>query len=79
MLLLAQTTQPTTMSLADWIIPLIPWVVVFGIVAVVFRRVIGRQNRITAEHIERMRLHMLAVEAKLDRLIEQGERRSGGA
>jgi Tfp pilus assembly protein PilX len=77
MMLLAQT-QPTTTNLSDLIVPLIPWVVVFGIIVVVFRKLIVRQNRMTAEHIERMRQHMLAVEAKLDRLIEQGERRSGG-
>jgi hypothetical protein len=33
----------------------------------------------TAQHVERMRHHMAAVEAKLDRLIEIGERRGGGA
>jgi hypothetical protein len=77
MTLLAQT-QPTSVSLTEILIPLIPWVVVFGVIVVVFRRLIGRQNRMTAEHIERMRQHMIAVETKLDRLIEQGERRSAG-
>jgi hypothetical protein len=71
-------TQPTVIPLGDFLVTLLPWVVVFGVMLFVFRRVIVRQNRMTAEHIERMRQHMIAVEAKLDRLIEQGDRRGGG-
>ena len=75
MLLLAQT-QPTTTNLVEFLVSLIPWIIILGIILVSFRLVIRRNIRMTTEHIERMRQHMIAVESKLDRLVEQGERRS---
>ena len=74
-----QTPPPQTINLVEALLPLIPWLVVFFIVVLVIGRTIRRQNQVTAQHVERMRHHMAAVEAKLDRLIEIGERRGGGA
>ncbi len=71
-------TQPTTTNLLDLLIALIPWLILFPFLWYVVFRFARRQTRMNVEHIERMRQHMLAVEAKLDRLIAQGERRGGG-
>jgi Tfp pilus assembly protein PilW len=76
-LLLATRTPTPTVTLGEFLISLIPWLLILGFVIVVFWGT-RRQYRINAQHVERMRLHMAAVEAKLDRLIELSERRSGG-
>ena len=72
-MLIAQTTQ-TTINLADFVVPLIPWIVVFVLVWFVVLRMLRGQN----SHMQRAREHWEAVENKLDRLIDIAERRDKG-
>ncbi len=72
-MLIAQTTQ-TTINVADFVLPLIPWVVVFVFVWFVVLRMLRGQNA----QMRRAREHWEAVEKKLDRLIDIAERRDKG-
>ncbi len=72
-MLIAQTTQ-TTINVADFLLPLIPWVLVFIFVWFFVFRMLRGQN----SHMRRAQEHWRAVEAKLDRLIEIAERRDKG-
>jgi flagellar biosynthesis/type III secretory pathway M-ring protein FliF/YscJ len=72
-MLIAQTTQTTT-NVADFVLPLIPWIVVFIFVWFVVLRMRRGQNA----HMRRAREHWEAVEKKLDRLIDIAERRDKG-
>lgn len=69
-MLIAQTTQTAT-NIADIVLPLIPWVVVFVFVWFVLLRMFRHQNA----QMRRAREHWDAVEKKLDRLIDIAERR----
>lgn len=70
MTLIAQATQPS-INLADFVLPIIPWLIVFGFVWFLVLRMLRGQNA----HMRRAREHWDAVERKLDRLIELAERR----
>lgn len=72
MSLLAETRL--TDLIASIVVPFLPWLIVMLPILFVFRKMIRVQRKIQADHIERMRQHMSAVEAKLDRLIEQNDR-----
>lgn len=72
-MLIAQTTQ-TTINMADVVLPLVPWVVVFVFVWFVVFRMLRGQNA----QMSRAREHWEAVEKKLDRLIDIAERRDKG-
>jgi len=68
------TSQPTA-TLMDFVLPLIPWLLIFAFIwFFVFRILRGNLQR-TNVHMDRARQHMDAVEAKLDRLIALNEQR----
>ena len=72
-MLLADPEQSRSL-LANFIIPLLPWVVLFF-----FVWLSGRwQSRPSMKLITEMRQHIAAVEAKLDRLIELLEKNERG-
>ena len=67
------TSQPTA-TLMDFVVPLIPWLLIFVFIWFFVFRVTRRQSAVNAGYMERARQHMDAVEAKLDRLITLNER-----
>jgi hypothetical protein len=72
-MLLADAEQPRSI-LANFIIPLLPWFVLFF-----FVWLSGRwQSRPAMKLISELRQHMVSIEAKLDRLIEAIEKRNSG-
>ena len=71
--MLAQT-QPTTLNLADTILPLLPWVVVFVVVWFFVLRITRRQSRQISQAIEQRRV----IQEKLDRIIALLEERNRG-
>jgi len=75
-MLLGQTTQPANL-LVDFIVPLVPWILIFGFLWFFVLRTQRRQSKTVLEQQARTREHQAAVEAKLDRLIELAERRNG--
>jgi ATP-dependent Zn protease len=72
-MLIAQTTQ-TTINVADFLLPLLPWILVFLFVWFIVFRTLRGQN----SHMSRAQEHWRNVEAKLDRLIEIAERHDKG-
>jgi hypothetical protein len=67
--------QPTTMNVADFFLPLIPWIVFFIVFWFFALRIIRRQIRQIGQAMEQRR----AIQEKLDRIIALLERRDGAA
>lgn len=58
-------------ALQDIVVMLIPWVLVFLVIWIIFSRIGGKSAQAKLDrHIERYERHMDAVETKLDRLIQ---------
>jgi flagellar biosynthesis/type III secretory pathway M-ring protein FliF/YscJ len=71
--MLAQT-QPTSINLADSILPLLPWVIVFIVVWFFVFRLVRRQTGQISQAVEQRR----AIQEKLDRIIALLEERNRG-
>jgi flagellar biosynthesis/type III secretory pathway M-ring protein FliF/YscJ len=68
-------TQPTTINLADFLLSLLPWVVVFVVVWFLVFRVVRRQSR----QIELAQEQRRGIQERLDRIIALLEERGRGA
>ena len=81
-MLLAQTRLGPNI-LTDILMPLLPWLLIFGFIWFFIFRKVMRQTKKTIESLDRtqahqaeVRAHQANVEAKLDRLIELTEQRN---
>jgi flagellar biosynthesis/type III secretory pathway M-ring protein FliF/YscJ len=70
-------SKPPPPTFVQSVLAFLPWLVLFMVLWIVLFVIIRRSSQRTAEEARRAEAHAKAVEAKLDKLIEQNRRRDG--